>query len=105
MLRLDAMRPRLDALLTFESAHGKEYMSRGAGDALHYAFLNGPLERRRFIGMLGVPERSGRRILAALLEYGLLTSDSPKGGLHFAVPFRALRFLFPALWPEAEAGS
>ncbi len=29
----------------------------------------------------------------------------PKGAVHFAVPFRALRFLFPALWPEAEAGS
>jgi len=105
MLRLDEMRPRLDALLTFESAHGREYVSPAAGDALHYAFLGGPLERGRFIAMLGLPERSGRRILSALLGYGLLTSDSPKGAVHFAVPFRALRFLFPALWPEAEAGS
>jgi hypothetical protein len=63
------------------------------------------LERRRFIALLGLPERSGRRILTALLEYGLLTSDSPKGAVHFAVPFRALRFLFPALWPEAEIAS
>jgi Fic family protein len=105
MLRLDAMRPRLDALLTFESAHGHEYLSPAAGDALHYTFLNGPLERRRFLAMLGLPERSGRRILTALLDYALLTSDSPKGAVHFAVPFRALRFLFPALWPEAEVGS
>jgi Fic family protein len=105
MLRLDAMRPRLDALLTFEKAHGHEYLSPAAGDALHYAFLSGPLERSRFIALLGIPERSGRRILTALLDYGLLTSDSPKGAVHFAVPFRALRFLFPALWPEAEAGA
>jgi len=105
MLRLDAMRPRLDALLAFESAHGHEYLSSVAGDALHYTFLNGPLERRRFIAMLGIPERSGRRILTALLDYGLLTSGTPKGAVYFAVPFRALRFLFPALWPEAEAGS
>jgi Fic family protein len=105
MLRLEEMRPRLDALLTFERAHGHEYLSPAAGDALHYAFLNGPLARSRFIAMLGLPERSGRRILSALLDYGLLTSESPKGAVHFAVPFRALRFLFPALWPEAEAGA
>jgi hypothetical protein len=105
MLRLDETRPRLDALLTFESAHGHEYLSRVAGDALHYTFLNGPLERSRFIAMFGIPERSGRRILTALLDYGLLTSDSPKSAVYFAVPFRALRFLLPALWPEAEAGS
>ena len=104
MLRLDEMRSRLDALLTFESAHGHDYLNAAAGDALHYAFLNGPLVRRRFLAMLGLPERSGRRVLTALLRYGLLTSESPKGPVHFAVPFRALRFLFPALWPEAEAG-
>jgi Fic family protein len=104
MLRLDAMRPRLDALLTFESAHGHD-LSPAAGDALHYAFLNGPLERSRFITMLGLPERSGRRILTALLDYGLLTSETPKGVVYFGVPFQALRFIFPALWPEAEAAS
>jgi Fic family protein len=103
MLRLDEMRSRLDALLTFESAHGHEHLNPKAGDALHYTFLTGPLERSRFIAMLGLPERSGRRILSALLDYGLLTSESPKGPISFAVPFGALRFLFPSLWPEAEA--
>jgi Fic family protein len=103
MLKLDRMRPRLEAVLTFEAAHGYEHLSPDAGDALHYAFLNGPLERSRFIALLGLPERSGRRILAALLDYGLLLSDSPRGPVYFNVPFRALRFLFPALWPEAEA--
>jgi len=105
MLRLDEMRPRLDALLTFEAAHGHEYLNPEAGDALHYTFLNGPLERSRFIAMLGIPERSGRRILTALLDYGLLGSNSPKGPVSLVLPFRALRFLFPALWPEAEAGA
>jgi hypothetical protein len=38
-----------------------------------------------------------------LLRYGLLTSATPKGPVAFAVPFRALRFVFPAQWPEAEA--
>jgi Fic family protein len=105
MLGLDQIRVRLEALLTFEHASAEEYVSPVAADALHYAFLSGPLERSRFLALLGIPERSGRRILSALLRYGLLTSDSPKGPVHFAVPFRALRFLMPALWPEAEAGA
>lgn len=97
------MRPRLDALLAFEKVHGREHFAATAGDALHYAFLNGPLERGRFVAFLGVAERTGRRTLAALLEYGLLSSESPKGRVSFQVPLPALRFLFPALWPEAEA--
>jgi Fic family protein len=105
MLRLEDMPLRLEALLTFESAHGRRYLSPEAKDALHYTFLNGPLERRRFIALLGLPERSGRRVLAALLEYGLLTSETPKGPVCFGLPLDALRFLFPALWPEAEAGT
>ncbi len=105
MLRLNEMRTRLEALLTFESAHGHPSIGPTAADALHYTFLSGPIERSRFIALLGMPERSGRRLLSALLEYGLLRSDSPKGPVIFTVPFRALRFLFPALWPEAEAGA
>ena len=103
MLRLDEMRSRLLALLTFEKANGREHLNPAAADVLSYTFVNGPLERGRFLTMLGVPERTGRRTLAALLEYGLLTSGTPKGPLALAIPFRALRFLFPTLWPEAEA--
>ena len=105
MLRLDELRPRLDALLTFERAHGWQHLSTRAADVLHYTFTNGPLERGRFLAMLGVPERTGRRTLAALLGYGLLTAESPKGPVAFGVPLRSLRFLFPALWPEAEASA
>ncbi len=105
LLRLDELRARLHALLTFERAHGQEHLSPAAADVLQYTFTNGPLERGRFVTMLGVPERSGRRTLAALLAYGLLTAASPKGPVTFGVPFRALRFLFPALWPEAEASA
>jgi hypothetical protein len=34
---------------------------------------------------------------------GLLKSDSPQGKVRFGLPQHALRFLFPRLWPEAEA--
>jgi hypothetical protein len=32
-------------------------------------------------------------------------TDSPHGKLRFGVPQHALRFYFPHLWPEAEAGA
>ncbi|MGH7895581.1 MAG: Fic family protein [Candidatus Binatia bacterium] len=102
MLRMEDMRPRLMALLAFEKAQGNDSLSSSAADVLHYTFMSGPIERGRFLAMLGVPERTGRRTLTALLEYGLLTSGSVRGPVSFAVPFRSLRFLFPDLWPEAE---
>jgi hypothetical protein len=42
-------------------------------------------------------------VLKALLERRLVVSDSPQGPLRFGLPLQALRFYFPALWPEAEA--
>ena len=33
----------------------------------------------------------------------LVSTDSPQGKVRFGLPLHALRFYFPALWPEAEA--
>ena len=38
-----------------------------------------------------------------VLKRGLLATDSPQGKVRFGLPLHALRFYFPALWPEAEA--
>jgi hypothetical protein len=52
-----------------------------------------------------------RLLLRAMNSYynnkmrGLLVTDSPHGKLRFGVPQHALRFYFPHLWPEAEAGA
>lgn len=42
-------------------------------------------------------------LLKALRERGLLASDSPQGALRFGLPLQALRFVVPALGPEADA--
>jgi Fic family protein len=108
MLALDGFRGRMaDALRQLE-AHPwsvgteKSVIKQEALRPLHYVSLAGPLERSEFLRMLGLPERTARRVLASLLDYGLLTSDSRLGPVSFAVPFRALRWLFPRLWPEAD---
>ena len=53
--------------------------------------------------MSGLGGRTAVSALSALLKRGLLKSDTPQGKVRFALPLHALRFYFPALWPEAEA--
>jgi len=72
-------------------------------EALHYAAIAGPVERSRFLAMTGLSPRMARRVLASLLDYGVLQSPTPRAPVTFAIPLKSLRFLFPRLWPEAEA--
>jgi Fic family protein len=80
---------------------------QASGDALrplHYLFLGGnTIERGEFKRMTGLGERTAVTVLGALLKRGLLKSDTPQGKVRFGLPLHALRFYFPALWPEAEA--
>jgi len=72
-------------------------------EAVDYVAVRGPIERARFLAMTGLSARTARRVLASLLDFGLLTSAGPKSPVALAVPYASLRFLFPKLWPEAEA--
>lgn len=71
---------------------------------LHYLLLSGVAhERGEFKRMTGLGERTAVTLLTALVKRGLLASDTPQGKVRFGLPLHALRFYFPALWPEAEA--
>jgi DNA-binding IclR family transcriptional regulator len=67
-------------------------------------FLSGAdIDRGEFKRMTGLGDRTAVNLLGALVKRGLLSSDSPQGKVRFGLPLHALRFYFPALWPEAEA--
>lgn len=108
-LRLTALKERLLALLTHLQQTPWRIGSEGstvkveALEALHYVAIAGPLERSRFVAMTGLGDRTGRRVLASLLDYGVLTAKSPRASVEFALPLSSLKYLFPSLWPEAEA--
>lgn len=110
-LDLGSLRERLKSLLLHLEQHPwqigseKSAVKIDALEALHYVVMAGPIERSRFIKMTGLGERTGRRVLASLLDFGVLTEDSPRSPLAFGIPLSALRFLFPNLWPEAEIDS
>ena len=104
LLRLGDMERRIAACLVYEEQTLRSGVRLAALRPLHYLFVtDSALERGEFKAMTGLGERTAGTVLKALLERRLLVSDSPQGLLHFGLPLQALRFYFPALWPEAEA--
>ena len=104
MLNLGTIEGRIAACLSFEQESLKSGVRLDALRPLHYLFLSGAdIERGEFKRMTGLGERTAVNLLSALVKRGLLSSDSPQGKVRFGLPLHALRFYFPALWPEAEA--
>ncbi len=104
MLAVENMDQRIAACLAFEEQTLKSGVRADALRPLHYLFLGGnAIERGEFKRMTGLGERTAVTLLGALLKRGLLKSDTPQGKVRFGLPLHALRFYFPALWPEAEA--
>ena len=104
LLSLDGMKDRIAACLSFEEQVVKQGVRTESLRALHYLFsTQSELDRADFKAMLGLGDRLATAQISALLSRGLLLTDSPYGKLRFGVPQHALRFYFPALWPEAEA--
>lgn len=104
LLDFETMKARIEACLVFEATVQKSGVRQEALRALHYLFLSGEdMSRGDFKAMLGMSDRGATDALGALVKRGLLKTDSPQGKVRFGLPQHALRFLFPRLWPEAEA--
>lgn len=102
-LDIHGMRDRIAAALAFDEATLRSGVRREALVPLHYLFATqAELGRAEFKTMTGLGGRVATSLISALLRQGFLKADTPYGNLRFAVPRHALRFYFPALWPEAE---
>ena len=104
MLDFQTLKERIEACLVFEATVEKSGVRQESLRGLHYLFLSGEeMARGDFKAMLGMSDRGATDALGALVKRGLLKSGSPQGKVRFGLPQHALRFLFPRLWPEAEA--
>jgi hypothetical protein len=109
LLDTERLKGRLSDLLAWLGARPwvmgseKSVIKPDALEALHYAAMTGPVERARFIAMLGLQHRTGRRVLSSLIDFGLLVSESSRAPVRFNLPPASLRFLLPGFWPEAGA--
>ena len=104
MRNLATMEGRIAAGQRFEQASLKSGVRLDALRPLHCLFLsNAEIERGEFKRMTGLGERTPVNLLSALIQRALLSTDSPQGRVRFGLLMHALRFYFPALWPETEA--
>lgn len=104
MLDFETLKTRIEACLVFEATVIKQGVRQEALRGLHYLFLSGEeMTRGDFKSMLGLSDRGATDALGALVKRGLLKADTPQGKVRFGLPQHALRFMFPRLWPEAEA--
>jgi hypothetical protein len=107
-LSFETLKERLRVLLLhlqqapWQIGSEKSVVKIEALEALHYVAMTGPIERSRFVAVTGLGERTGRRVLTSLLDYGVLSAESPRGPIAFALPLASLGYLFPSLWPETE---
>jgi len=71
-----------------------------SGAVLEAVLFRGELPRGDVAALLGTGERQARRVTAALMEDGILVSDSSRAPLRLAFPARHASRWMPGLFPE-----
>lgn len=70
-----------------------------AARMLREILVRGEAARGSVIAASGLKERTGRNLLAQLIEEGLLVSATPKGEVRLGLPIHVAGWLFPDLYP------
>ena len=71
-----------------------------SGSILAAVLYRGELPRADAAGVVGVGERHARRIVSALVERGVLASQSPRAPLRLVFPAALASRWMPGLFPE-----
>ena len=71
-----------------------------AGAVLDALLYRGELPRSEVADVLGTSPRTARRVVSALIDQDVITSDTPKGDLRITFPARLASRWMPGLFPE-----
>jgi hypothetical protein len=71
-----------------------------AGKILEAVLYRGELPRGETDAIVGTGERQARRVVASLVQAGVLASESPRGPLHLVFPAGLAGRWMPGLFPE-----
>ncbi len=105
-LDMNRFEQRIVQMLGAESTKpDRKSLRQEAAMPLAYLASVPSLERSRFKAMMMLPGRTADRVLADLFKLDIVRSKSPKGPIELALPLPLFRYLFPRLWPEAEANA
>lgn len=96
-LEIDSLKQRIELLC--QERYTVLKRDKRASMILSAAMFEGPLERGRVGGLVGLSARRGQEIARELIDDGLLTSRSDKGRLMPAFPMYAMGYLVPSLFP------
>jgi Fic family protein len=106
MLQMQAFEARLAQMLAAEATKDDtRYLRVEAAQPLAYLGTVASMDRARFKGMMGLAARTADRVLVDLFKLGIVRSETPRGPIGLALPLHLFRYLFPRLWPEAEANT
>lgn len=99
LVQPERLRERI--LLWTEDAARLGELPPKAGRVLEAILYRGELPRGDVPDLLGTSERSARRVVAALVEQGVVQSASTRAPLRIAFPARLAARWMPGLFPEA----
>ncbi|MBI3792658.1 MAG: Fic family protein [Gemmatimonadetes bacterium] len=104
VLSLDALGPRIRDWVARRDAGvlpGRDApLPSGATALLNHCLREGRTRRGDVATIIGRSPRTSTTLVAALLDEGLLLSDSPKGTVRLGFPLPVLRDWLPGLYPE-----
>lgn len=101
LMQPDRLRARILLWAEEEIRLGK--LPRNSGNILEAVLYRGELPRADAAGAVGAGERHARRIVAALVERGVLVADSTRAPLRLVFPATLAARWMPGLFPEKAA--
>lgn len=97
---VEPSRLRSRILLWVEEEIRMNTLPAKAGSVLEAVLYRGQLPRGEVSGILGQTDRHARRVVSALVERGILTSETPRSPLHIAFPAKLASRWMPGMFPE-----
>jgi Fic family protein len=101
LMQPDHLRTRI--LLWVEEEIRLNHLPPKSGSLLEALLYRGELPRADAAGIVGTGDRQARRVVSALLEQGVLTSESTRAHLRLAFPATLASRWMPGLFPERQA--
>lgn len=98
LVQPDRLRARISLWAEEEIRLG--HLPPKAGNVLEAVLYRGELPRGEVAGVVSTGDRQARRIVAALLESGVLESESARASLQLTFPARLAARWMPGLFPE-----
>lgn len=102
LMQPDGLRARVLVWAEEQTRQGK--LQQRAAQLLEAVLYRGELPRAEVPGLLGVQDRTARRITSELLQEGVLVSNSTRAPLRLAFPAALVSRWMPGLFPDRPIG-